>query len=951
MSSEPAPPRPFTKTFEEAQDEPFVALHTSGSTGLPKLIVPTQAAYSATESYRLMPSLGYPPTIIESFRGKRIFVGLLPFHSAAIFMQLAIACFFDFIPVLAPLVPLTADVVEVIHEMGGVVGSCLAASIIEDIVNTPAYFERLSKLEFLMFGGSQLSKVAGDEVIKKTSLISNIGSTETMMLPTEPAEKEDWQYYGFSPCLGAEFRHHWEDLYEMVIVRNKEFESCQAIFKTFPDLQEYPMKDVYSRHPTKPGLWLYRGRADDLIVFSNGEKINPVTMEGIVSLHRDVNAAVVVGQGRFQSSLLVEAKLPPKSPEEHECLLKTLWPTIQRANEGCPAHGKISRDFVLFTNSEKPLPRAGKGTVQKKMAEKLYQSELDALYAKTHLSSNGASHDNVDFHDVDSAQESLKSIVLQELEVSTLKVEDELFALGLDSLKVANIVRHINASLEEIGRGGLRFLPSTIYANPTVSQMASKVMAMTGEDSETNDAISARDRVTDMRSLYIRYAQDLPMNGRKAKEVSPKMPKVVILTGSTGSVGSYLLDTLLKDQSISKVYCFNRANNTAPEVRQHQANKANGLATHMPSNRVTFLTTDLSQPYFGLSRSIYSQLLQSTTHILHNAWEVNFNLSLGSFQPHVNGVRQFIDFSAHSNYGASVFFVSTISTVMEWPVSHTGKMPEAVLNDWSLPQPMGYAESKYVSERLLEEASRVSGVPVKICRVGQVAGPTSQMGRWSLREWFPSLVASSAFMGVIPENLGPMEMVDWVPVDLLTKVILDLFLGQDVQDNVALHDSECTNLDGSSEKFNTNGAVNGSAETAAGNHIHGNTAASTNGHTHHDILQPISATTTSIYHAVNPHQTTYSTLLPTILSHLPPQTTPVPLDEWVRKLEHSEQNLEHNPAFKLLDFFNALIEMGHQGRSVVVLDTEGTARRSATLRGMGKVEAGWMGNWMRGWGF
>lgn len=201
LNSKQAPSCPFTKTFEEAQDEPFVALHTSGSTGLPKLIVATQATYTTIESYGIMHSLGYPPTIIESFRGKQIFVGLPPFHSAALIMQLAVAIFYDFVPVLAPLVPLTADVVDRIHEIGGVVGTCLAPSTIEDIVNTPVQYERLSKLDFLMFGGGQLSKVAGDEIIKKTSLISNIDSTETLMLPTEPPTgEEDWQYHGFSPC-------------------------------------------------------------------------------------------------------------------------------------------------------------------------------------------------------------------------------------------------------------------------------------------------------------------------------------------------------------------------------------------------------------------------------------------------------------------------------------------------------------------------------------------------------------------------------------------------------------------------------------------------------------------------------------------------------------------------------------------------------------------------------
>lgn len=951
MSSEQAPPCPFAKTFAEAGSEPFVALHTSGSTGLPKMIVTPQAAISATENYKLMPALGYSPTILELFRGKRIFVGLPPFHSAALYMQLGITSFFDLIPVLPPLVPLTADVVDKIHDMGGVNGSCLAPSIIEDIVNTPAHFERLSKVDFVMFGGGPLSKAAGEEVTKRTSVISMIGATETLLLPTEPAGKEDWQYYGFSPCLGAEFRHHWNDLYEMVIVRKQELEPSQAIFKTFPDLREYSMKDVYSQHPTKPHLWLYRGRCDDVIVFSNGEKINPVTMEGIMTIHQDISAAVVIGQGRFQSSLLVEAKQPPESSKDRERLLQTIWPAVQRANEGCPAHGRISRDFILFTTPEKPFPRAGKGTVQKKIAEKLYQSELDALYAGTYLSSSGAPHDTVCLHNEDSAQQTFKSLVLQELDMSSLKVEDDLFALGLDSLKVANIVRHINTSLEKIGRGDLRVLPSTIYANPTVNQIASTVMAMTQQNSQISGSTSTRDRLKDMKSLSGRYAQDLPINSRKAKGVGHQMPKVVILTGSTGSVGSYLLDSLLMDQSISKVYCFNRARNTTSEERQHQANTSNGLTTDIPPNRAIFLTTDFSQPYFGLSRSIYSQLLQSTTHILHNAWEVNFNLSLPTFQPHVNGVRQFIDFSAHSTYGASIFFISTVSTVMKWPVNHTGKMPEQVIDDWSLPQPMGYAESKYISERLLEEASRVSGVPVRICRVGQVAGPTSQVGRWSMREWFPSLVASSAFMGVIPENLGPMEMVDWVPVDLLAKVILDLFITQDIQsrhDEPVSQKDGYTQLDGVSAKSDVNEAVNGRADTA-GSHVAGATAPSTKGDPNNELVT--TPGTTRVYHAVNPHHTTYSTLLPTILSHLPPEIKPISLNEWVQKLGSSEQDLERNPAFKLLEFFRGLAEMENNGVSMVVLDTERTTKKSATLREFGAIKGIWMDNWMKQWGF
>ncbi|KAL9070425.1 MAG: hypothetical protein Q9161_004849 [Pseudevernia consocians] len=157
-----------------------------------------------------------------------------------------------------------------------------------------------------------------------TSVFCLMGSTETMLLPTEVADRKNWQYFGFSPCMGGEFRHLWDDLYELFIVRNSEFEASQSVFYTFPNLQERNTKDLYSKHPEKPGLWRYRGRSDDLIVFSTGEKVNPMGMEEVIGSHTDVSAALLVGQGRRRSSLLIEAKKSLMSPEEREGLFEDL---------------------------------------------------------------------------------------------------------------------------------------------------------------------------------------------------------------------------------------------------------------------------------------------------------------------------------------------------------------------------------------------------------------------------------------------------------------------------------------------------------------------------------------------------------------------------------------------------------------------------------------------------
>lgn len=267
-----------------------------------------------------------------------------------------------------------------LHVHGDVKVTCIPPSIIEDLLRTPTYHDKLNTVDCVMYGGGPLSKKAGDQLAQATSVVCLMGSIETMLLPTEVADSSDWQYFGFSPCMGGEFRHLWDDLYELFIVRNPKFEASQSVFFTFPKLQEHNTKDLYSKHPAKVSLWRYRGRSDDLIVFSTGEKLNPMMVEETVGTHPDVCSVLLVGQGRRRSSLLIEAKSALISSEDRERLLEEIWPTIERANKLYFAHGRVSRDLVLFTSADRPMLRAGKGTIQRRGTVSLYKSELDALY-------------------------------------------------------------------------------------------------------------------------------------------------------------------------------------------------------------------------------------------------------------------------------------------------------------------------------------------------------------------------------------------------------------------------------------------------------------------------------------------------------------------------------------------------------------------------------------------
>ncbi|KAL8633778.1 hypothetical protein Q9189_000514 [Teloschistes chrysophthalmus] len=147
------------------------------------------------------------------------------------------------------------------------------------------------------------------------------------------------------------------------------------------------------------------------------------------------------------------------------------------------------------------------------------------------------------------------------------------------------------------------------------------------------------------------------------------------------------------------------------------------------------------------------------------------------------GVINLIRIASISTQPSHLCFISSISSVMVSTPQHvTTAIPECAVrfenhNEIHLNR---YAESKYLSELLLQHASeKLSPVRTTVARVGQLTGPiVGTPAVWNPAEWFPSLVISSAHLGAMPDTLGAVfDNIDWVPIDLATQAIVDLSLG------------------------------------------------------------------------------------------------------------------------------------------------------------------------------
>lgn len=426
-------------------------------------------------------------------------------------------------------------------------------------------------------------------------------------------------YFHFNPEMkGVEFRAVGDGLYEQFFLHHPSTDAYHATFYTFPEQSEYSMKDLFSKHPTKPNLWFYEGRSDDVIVFSNGEKFNPSAMEATLRTHPDVIRVIVVGQARFEPAALIELKGSP-SEEGKKDLLDSFTPYLIKVNEIAPAYAKLQRDHIAFTKPDKPMSMADKGTVKRAATTKAYEKEIDQLYADADDASLPTIKLNA--HDQDALTKGLQHLLVGTIGLEAIAPEQDIFAIGADSLQVMNLVRQLRSSFTaQQGEGSIPphlITPKIIYSNPTAAKLANALHQLTGHSAEAFEKLE-EERIEKMEEMLTKYSKNLPKAFTDAIDVREGDDKfTVVLTGSTGSLGSYLLDALLVSDRVSKVICLNRGAHS--EDKQKSSNASRGLITEWEKDKVQFLTTNLGKPRLGLDIHDYDLLVKEASFIIRKS--------------------------------------------------------------------------------------------------------------------------------------------------------------------------------------------------------------------------------------------------------------------------------------------------------------------------------------------
>ncbi len=95
--------------------------------------------------------------------------------------------------------------------------------------------------------------------------------------------------------------------------------------------------------------------------------------------------------------------------------------------------------------------------------------------------------------------------------------------------------------------------------------------------------------------------------------------EIVLVTGTTGRLGSHLLAQLLQRPDVVRVYALNRESSgsvAALEKRSREAFKQWGLDESLLSGgKVSFHAVDLAKPNFALSEELYHEVSSFTPGI------------------------------------------------------------------------------------------------------------------------------------------------------------------------------------------------------------------------------------------------------------------------------------------------------------------------------------------------
>jgi thioester reductase-like protein len=631
-------------------------------------------------------------------------------------------------------------------------------------------------LKLVLVGGAPLKPESGDWLLSHGINIRNgYGSTETGHVLISDFNQKSRNWNSLRPLL-KDSQGVYYAMFETNDVSEPDVKhlylrgGCPTLATHISNRLDggYDTNDLFKEHPDYPGYYVYLCRRDDILVMENGEKTNPIPMEAMIRQSPVVKQVVVLGQGRRCTAALIQIDMQHALKLNPNQINASVHEAVKKANISCPKHSTVLPQMVWILPFNKTLPSTDKGTVMRKKAAAEYADVIEKLY-KDFI--EGTSHCATDIS-VDVSTWSIEGIesflvdcaseVLQVPRSNFVNHSQSIFDLGFNSLSAIQLRNLIAKRFNYISQNFL-------FEYPTIASMQKALMSSLKEDPSAQ--IEKRYQQTqDLAHYYIKKAEiDFPV---ACKRYDGKKDIVVLLTGATGSLGSFMLRDMLRNTCVKKIYCCVRGSKEQLHQRLVEAFESRCLdVSLLNTSRIEALPMAFNEPFLGISKERYHQLKQEITVIQHSAWLLNFNLPIDHFDKEcIAPFYNLLKFAYRETNPMHVHFISSVSA----NASLGSEIAEEPLPlNAHVAMPIGYSQSKFVVEVLLNYLTSEKNFPCYIERLGQVCGD-SVNGVWNTSEQFPLMFIGG---GSIMHKMPNLDItIDWIPVDAASVSIVNIML-------------------------------------------------------------------------------------------------------------------------------------------------------------------------------
>ncbi|MFK0730118.1 MAG: amino acid adenylation domain-containing protein [Gloeotrichia echinulata GP01] len=354
-------------------------------------------------------------------------------------------------------------------------------------------------------------------------------------------------------------------------------------------------------------------------------------------------------------------------------------------------------------------------------------------------------------------EQQLADIWSEVLGVEQIGIYDNFFELGGHSLLTAQLLAQIEQAIQ------LEIPLFYLLKQPTIAGLIKAI--------DIVPSLDATAPIEETTRLDLEYEAILdPTICPQVPFLEAKnQPEQIFLTGTTGFLGAFLLHQLLH-KTPADIYCLVRASHAEDARQKIQANLQRYLlSSGALSSRVIPIIGDLSQPLLGLTDEKFKELSNKLDMIYHSGAFVNLMYPYNALRSaNVLGTQEILRLASQGKL-TPVHFISTLDVFQSPTYFEMQVIREDTLLDYSQFLDNGYAQTKWVAEKLVMSAQS-RGIPASIYRLGMISGH-SQTGVSQTNDLMCRIIK-----GMIQIKSAP-DLDQWVnltPIDYASQAIFHL---------------------------------------------------------------------------------------------------------------------------------------------------------------------------------